>query len=109
MGQVRPPAALVFDLDGTLIDSRRDLATAVNHVRASYRLDPLPHEADPVRSDRFVGMYVNDWTRGYGDTGRRPASFFSTAAGRPGSSRSGWWRSSWMRDASCLRSRNRDG
>jgi 1,4-dihydroxy-6-naphthoate synthase len=28
-------------------------------------------EHDPVRSDRFVGMYVNDWTRGYGETGRR--------------------------------------
>jgi 1,4-dihydroxy-6-naphthoate synthase len=28
-------------------------------------------EDDPVRSDRFVGMYVNDWTRGYGETGRR--------------------------------------
>jgi 1,4-dihydroxy-6-naphthoate synthase len=26
--------------------------------------------ADPVRSDRFVGMYVNDWTRGYGEAGR---------------------------------------
>jgi len=28
-------------------------------------------EDDPERSDRFVGMYVNDWTRGYGETGRR--------------------------------------
>lgn len=28
-------------------------------------------EEDPVRSDRFVGMYVNDWTRSYGDAGRR--------------------------------------
>lgn len=27
--------------------------------------------ADPERSDRFVGMYVNDWTRSYGDAGRR--------------------------------------
>ena len=26
---------------------------------------------DPVRSSRFVDMYVNDWTRGYGETGRR--------------------------------------
>ena len=42
---MRPPAALVFDLDGTLIDSRRDLATAVNLVRASYGLEPLPLEA----------------------------------------------------------------
>jgi len=28
-------------------------------------------EGDPVLSDRFVGMYVNDWTRGYGEAGRR--------------------------------------
>jgi len=28
-------------------------------------------EDDPVRSDRFVGMYVNDWTRDYGQAGRR--------------------------------------
>lgn len=28
-------------------------------------------EEDPVRSDRFVGMYVNDWTREYGEAGRR--------------------------------------
>ena len=26
--------------------------------------------ADPVRSDRFVGMYVNEWTRSYGEAGR---------------------------------------
>jgi 1,4-dihydroxy-6-naphthoate synthase len=28
-------------------------------------------EDDPERSDRFVGMYVNDWTRDYGTAGRR--------------------------------------
>ncbi|HRC85667.1 MAG TPA: ABC transporter substrate-binding protein [Thermoanaerobaculia bacterium] len=28
-------------------------------------------EDDPVRSDRFVGMYVNHWTRDYGEAGRR--------------------------------------
>jgi len=28
-------------------------------------------EDDPERSDRFVGMYVNDWTRDYGAAGRR--------------------------------------
>ena len=27
-------------------------------------------EDDPVRSDRFVSMYVNDWTRDYGAAGR---------------------------------------
>jgi 1,4-dihydroxy-6-naphthoate synthase len=28
-------------------------------------------EDDPERSDRFVGMYVNDWTRSYGEAGRQ--------------------------------------
>jgi len=28
-------------------------------------------EQDPQRSDRFVGMYVNEWTRDYGEAGRR--------------------------------------
>lgn len=28
-------------------------------------------EDDLERSDRFVGMYVNDWTRSYGETGRK--------------------------------------
>lgn len=28
-------------------------------------------EDDLERSDRFVGMYVNDWTRSYGDVGRK--------------------------------------
>lgn len=38
------PAALVFDLDGTLIDSRRDLTTAVNRLRSELALPPLPLE-----------------------------------------------------------------
>lgn len=36
------PAALVFDLDGTLVDSRRDLATAVNALRREHGLAELP-------------------------------------------------------------------
>jgi phosphoglycolate phosphatase len=38
------PAALVFDLDGTLIDSRRDITTAVNRLRAGLGLPPLALE-----------------------------------------------------------------
>ena len=34
-------AALIFDLDGTLIDSRRDIQTAVNRMRAELALPPL--------------------------------------------------------------------
>ncbi len=35
------PAALVFDLDGTLIDSRRDITTAINRTRTDFGLPPL--------------------------------------------------------------------
>ena len=38
------PRLLIFDLDGTLIDSRADLATAVNLMRRHYELPPLPLE-----------------------------------------------------------------
>jgi phosphoglycolate phosphatase len=38
-----PPALLIFDLDGTLIDSRLDLANAVNATRAEMRMPPLEH------------------------------------------------------------------
>ncbi len=39
------PAALVFDLDGTLIDSRRDITTAINRMRADLALPAIPLEA----------------------------------------------------------------
>ncbi len=35
---------LFFDLDGTLIDSRKDIANSVNLTRADYGLPPLPFE-----------------------------------------------------------------
>lgn len=35
------PAAIVFDLDGTLIDSRRDITTAINRMRHDLGLPPL--------------------------------------------------------------------
>jgi 1,4-dihydroxy-6-naphthoate synthase len=38
-------------------------------------------DLDRGRADRFVGMYVNDWTRGYGEKGRRAVDLFlGTAA-----------------------------
>ena len=50
---------LVFDLDGTLIDSRRDLAGAVNYMRQSMNLEPLDQE----RIIRMVGNGINSLVR----------------------------------------------
>lgn len=46
-----PPRAVVFDLDGTLIDSAQDIAAAVNHALARARLPTLSLE----RVKGFVG------------------------------------------------------
>jgi phosphoglycolate phosphatase len=37
-----PPALIMFDLDGTLIDSAPDLAVAVNSMLADHGCEPLP-------------------------------------------------------------------
>ncbi|HBA85775.1 MAG TPA: hypothetical protein DCZ95_16960 [Verrucomicrobia bacterium] len=49
------PSLLMFDLDGTLIDSRNDIGTAVNLTRADYGLPPLPMET--------VSTFVGDGIR----------------------------------------------
>lgn len=39
-----PPLALLFDLDGTLVDSRRDIAAALHRALASAGIEPLTLE-----------------------------------------------------------------
>jgi phosphoglycolate phosphatase len=43
---------IIFDLDGTLFDTRTDIVNAVNHARRSFGLEPLPF-------DLVVGMVGN--------------------------------------------------
>ncbi len=54
---------LSASIDYALEHREEALAYAVRYAREL--------ERDPLRSDRFVAMYVNEWTRGYGDAGRR--------------------------------------
>jgi phosphoglycolate phosphatase len=49
------PQLLIFDLDGTLIDSRADLAEGVNYMRGQYQLPPL--------SLAVVSSYIGDGIR----------------------------------------------
>lgn len=49
------PQLLIFDLDGTLIDSRADLAAGINHMRNHYNLDSLPLET--------VSSYIGNGVR----------------------------------------------
>jgi phosphoglycolate phosphatase len=37
-------SVLVFDLDGTLVDSRRDIAESANELLASLGAPPLDHD-----------------------------------------------------------------
>lgn len=46
-----PRSALLFDLDGTLVDSLPDLASAINRLRADFNLAPL----STVQVRNFVG------------------------------------------------------
>ena len=46
---------IIFDLDGTLIDSRKDIANSVNYTLKAIGLDPL--------EDRIITGYVGNGVR----------------------------------------------
>lgn len=68
MRRVRP--AVLFDLDGTLIDSAPDLAGAANDLRAEHGLPPLPYERlRPMVGSGARGMVGVAFGRSPGDEG----------------------------------------
>lgn len=72
---------------------RRDLAAIIResidyglaHRDAAVRHSlPYAREMDAVLAGRFIGMYVNDYTRDYGETGRRAIREFLRAGSERG-------------------------
>jgi N-acetyl-D-muramate 6-phosphate phosphatase len=64
------PRALLFDLDGTLIDSAPDLAGTCNDMRAARGLAPLPFEAlRPMVGSGARGMVGVGFSIGPGESG----------------------------------------
>lgn len=61
--------AVLFDLDGTLVDSAPDLAGAVNDLRARHGLAPLPYESlRPLAGAGARGMVGAGFGVGPGDS-----------------------------------------
>ncbi len=55
-----PDRLIVFDLDGTLVDSRADLSASANHLRAAWSLPPLSEE----EIGRLIGHGLGKLVRG---------------------------------------------
>lgn len=56
MSEHARPQGVLFDLDGTLLDTAPDLAAALNRTRADYGLAPLPY--DQIRPWVSHGSYA---------------------------------------------------
>ncbi|MBS3648352.1 phosphoglycolate phosphatase [Pseudaminobacter sp. 19-2017] len=57
---IRPPKAILFDLDGTLIDSAPDITAAVNELLAIYGLPPLSLPQVTAMIGRGVRVLIDE-------------------------------------------------
>jgi 1,4-dihydroxy-6-naphthoate synthase len=78
------------DLGETMLHAiARDLKASIEYALA-HRAEALAHAQtfsrglDPERTDRFVGMYVNDYTVDYGERGRRAVEELLARGARAG-------------------------
>lgn len=79
---MKRPAALVFDLDGTLVDSRRDIAEALNGTLVAHGRAPLPYERImPLVGDGARALVARAF--GKDDVDREVATFRELYARRP--------------------------
>ena len=78
------------DLDRELRKELSDIMRASIDYGLDHRADAVKHSMPLARgldeglADKFIGMYVNDYTRDYGDTGRRAIHEFLAAASEQG-------------------------
>lgn len=69
----QPASAVLFDLDGTLIDTAPDFVLCLNRLRAEFDLPPLPaahvrpHVSDGARAMIRLGFGLNPEDPGYSD------------------------------------------
>src|SRR5690606_41290608 len=67
-----PFSAVLFDLDGTLVDSASDITTAVNRMLAEEGLEPV--------DEALVRSWIGDGTAGLLDTALQQAGSTRSAA-----------------------------
>lgn len=70
--------AVARDLKASIVYGLEHRAEALAHAQAFSR------GLDPAKTDRFVGMYVNDYTVDYGERGRRAVEELLTRGQRAG-------------------------
>lgn len=80
----RPPSAVLFDLDGTLIDTAPDFIRCLNLLRQEYELSPLPgqgvrpHVSDGARAMIRLGFGLTPEDAGYGERHARFLDLYET-------------------------------